>query len=83
MQAERDAIECELKSATIDMKEVFLNALAQDGSISEAAISTESLGRVFGPLQKQVSSKQSFVLYSLYLLIRLLYLTEKWFDNTG
>ncbi|KAG7172531.1 programmed cell death 6-interacting protein-like [Homarus americanus] len=54
LKAERDAIECELKSATIDMKDVFLNALAQDGTINEAAISTESLGRVFGPLQKQV-----------------------------
>ncbi|KAK7067282.1 Rhophilin, Rho GTPase binding protein [Halocaridina rubra] len=54
LKAERDAIECELKSATVDMKEVFLNALATDGSINEAAISTESLGRVFGPLQKQV-----------------------------
>ncbi|XP_066953002.1 programmed cell death 6-interacting protein [Macrobrachium rosenbergii] len=54
LQAERDAIECELKSATVDMKEVFLSALAQEGAINEAAISTESLGRVFGPLQKQV-----------------------------
>ncbi|KAK3859625.1 hypothetical protein Pcinc_034275 [Petrolisthes cinctipes] len=54
LKAERDAIECELKSATADMKEVFLNALGQDGSINEAAMSTESLGRVFGPLQKQV-----------------------------
>ena len=54
MQAERDAIECELKSANADMKDVFLNALAQDGTINEIAISTESLGRLFGPLQKQV-----------------------------
>lgn len=36
------------------MKEVFLNALGQEGTINEAAMSTESLGRVFGPLQKQV-----------------------------
>lgn len=54
LKAERDAIECELKSATVDMKDVFLNALSQDGTISEPGISTESLGRVFGPLQKQV-----------------------------
>lgn len=54
LKAERDAIECELKSATVDMKEVFLSALAHEGAINEAAISTESLGRVFGPLQKQV-----------------------------
>ncbi|ROT76243.1 ALG-2 interacting protein x [Penaeus vannamei] len=43
-----------LKSATIDMKNVFLNALAQDGAINEQGMSAESLGRVFGPLQKQV-----------------------------
>ena len=54
LQAERDAIECELKSANEDMKDEFLNALSQDGTINEVAISTESLGRLFGPLQKQV-----------------------------
>lgn len=54
LQAERDAIECELKSANADMKDEFLNALSQDGTINEVAISTESLGRLFGPLQKQV-----------------------------
>lgn len=54
LKAERDAIECELKSADADMRDVFLSALAQDGTINEVAISTESLGRLFGPLQKQV-----------------------------
>ncbi|PNF20765.1 Programmed cell death 6-interacting protein [Cryptotermes secundus] len=54
IKAERDTIECELKSATVDMKSTFLNALAQDGAINEQAISVESLGRVFGPLQRQV-----------------------------
>lgn len=54
LKAERDAIECELKNANADMKDVFLNALAQDGTINEIPISTESLGRLFGPLQKQV-----------------------------
>ncbi|KAK3913615.1 Programmed cell death 6-interacting protein [Frankliniella fusca] len=54
IKAERSAIESELKSATIDMKSTFLSALAQDGAINEAAISTESLGRAFGPLQQQV-----------------------------
>lgn len=54
LKAERDAIECELKSANADMKDEFLNALSQDGTINEVAISTESLGRLFGPLQKQV-----------------------------
>jgi programmed cell death 6-interacting protein len=36
------------------MKSTFLSALAQDGAINEQAISVESLGRVFGPLQRQV-----------------------------
>ncbi|XP_076063979.1 programmed cell death 6-interacting protein-like protein AliX [Oratosquilla oratoria] len=54
LKAERDAIECELKSSTADMREVFLSALAQDGAINEPALSTESLGRAFSPLQKQV-----------------------------
>lgn len=54
IKAERAAIESELKSATIDMKSTFLSALAQDGAINEAAISMESLGRAFSPLQQQV-----------------------------
>ncbi|KDR23230.1 programmed cell death 6-interacting protein [Zootermopsis nevadensis] len=54
IKAERDTVECELKSATADMKSTFLNALAQDGAINEQAMSVESLGRVFGPLQRQV-----------------------------
>lgn len=54
IKAERDTIECELKSATIDMKSKFLNALAQDGAISEHAMSVESLGMAYGPLQRQV-----------------------------
>ncbi|KRT85900.1 hypothetical protein AMK59_1904 [Oryctes borbonicus] len=54
IKAERDAIEQELTSATLDMKSKFLSALANDGSINEPALSIESLGEVFGPLQKQV-----------------------------
>lgn len=54
IKAEREVIESELKSATTDMKSSFLNALAADGAISEAALSTETLGRMYGPLQKQV-----------------------------
>lgn len=54
IKAERNVIESELKSATIDMKSTFLSALSQDGAINEAAISMESLGRAFGPLQQQV-----------------------------
>lgn len=36
------------------MKEQFLSSLANDGGINEPAMSMESLGTIFGPLQKQV-----------------------------
>lgn len=48
-------IESELKSATTDMKDKFLSALAKDGAINEPAISFEVLGQTYGSLQKQVS----------------------------
>ncbi|KAI4457578.1 pcd6 interacting protein-related [Holotrichia oblita] len=54
IKAERDAIELELTSATLDMKDKFLTALSNDGTINEPAMSVESLGQTFGPLQKQV-----------------------------
>lgn len=54
IKAERDAIEQELTSATLDMKDQFLMALAKDGTINEPAMSVESLGQTFGPLQRQV-----------------------------
>ncbi|XP_049798045.1 programmed cell death 6-interacting protein isoform X2 [Schistocerca nitens] len=53
IKAERDVVEQELRSATVDMRQQFLAALAQ-GGIDEPAVSVESLGRVFGPLQAQV-----------------------------
>ncbi|GLG92649.1 Programmed cell death 6-interacting protein [Gryllus bimaculatus] len=55
LKAERDVIESELKSATVDMQAQFLSALGQDGAINEQALSVETLGRVYGPLQKQVA----------------------------
>ncbi|KAF6206279.1 hypothetical protein GE061_017508 [Apolygus lucorum] len=54
LKAERDTIECELKSATTDMKEAFIMSLADQGSINEANMSTEALGKSYGPLQQQV-----------------------------
>nr|CAD7425918.1 unnamed protein product [Timema monikensis] len=54
IKAERDTIEHELKSATVDMKQSFLSALAKDGAIDEHIMSVENLGKVFGPLQRQV-----------------------------
>ena len=66
MKAERDTIELELKSATVDMKETFLNAMSSNGGgINEAAMSIEALGRAYGPLQQQVKesiSKQETLL---------------------
>ncbi len=41
------------------MKKVFLNAYSKEGTINEADLSTESLGRAFGPLQKQVWNNSS------------------------
>ncbi|CAH0558884.1 unnamed protein product [Brassicogethes aeneus] len=55
IKAERDVIESELKSAATDMKGVFLSALSKDGAISEAPLSVETLGKTYGPLQKQVA----------------------------
>lgn len=55
MKAERQTIESELKSATTDMKDTLLHALSKDGAINEPAISFENLGRIYGPLQKQVT----------------------------
>lgn len=55
IKAEREAIESELKSATTDMKDKFLLALAKDGEINEPALSYNTLGQTYGSLQKQVA----------------------------
>ncbi|XP_050432887.1 programmed cell death 6-interacting protein [Adelges cooleyi] len=54
MKNERDVIETELKCATADMKSKFLNALAEEGTINEGNLSTESLDQSYGHLQVQV-----------------------------
>ncbi|CAG9798578.1 unnamed protein product [Chironomus riparius] len=54
MKVERDVIESELKSATVDMKDQFLNALALDGAIDPAA-TVSFVGKALSPLQKQVA----------------------------
>ncbi|CAH1990718.1 unnamed protein product [Acanthoscelides obtectus] len=54
IKAEREATEAELKSATTDMKDSFLSALAKDGAINEPALSFDNLGKTYGHLQKQV-----------------------------
>ena len=55
IKAERAVIESEIKGTKPDMKTVFLNIYAKDGVISEEQVSLESLGRGFGPFQKQVN----------------------------
>lgn len=54
IKAERDVIESELKSATVNMKDQFLHALAQDGAINEPALSVAQIGKTLSPLQSQV-----------------------------
>ncbi|XP_024083246.1 programmed cell death 6-interacting protein [Cimex lectularius] len=54
MKAERDVIEMELKSTMTDLKDVFLASLADQGHINEPAVSTETLGKAYGPLQQNV-----------------------------
>lgn len=54
LKSEREVLECELKSATVDMKAQFLGALAQDGNVNEPAMSVEKLGEVYGPIQKRI-----------------------------
>ncbi|XP_023235406.1 programmed cell death 6-interacting protein-like [Centruroides sculpturatus] len=54
LRSEREVLESELKSATTDMKSKFMSALSEDGAINEHNLSVETLGEVFGLLQKQV-----------------------------
>lgn len=54
MKVERDVIESELKSATVNMKDQFLAALAQDGAINEPSLSVPEIGKRLQPLQAQV-----------------------------
>lgn len=41
------------------MKTTFLSALAKDGGIDEPNLSIESIGKTYGPLQKQVRDSVS------------------------
>ena len=54
LRAERAAIESELKSTNPDMKSVFLQAAA-NGTMNEPLISSQTLGKTYGGLQKQVT----------------------------
>lgn len=59
VKAERDVVESELKSATVDMKEQFLAALAADGAINEPVLSVGAIGKQLGPLQQQAAESLS------------------------
>lgn len=60
LKNEREVIESELKSTPFDtMKSEFLRALAADGALNEAALSIELVGKVYGPLQKQVRDSRA------------------------
>lgn len=55
LKNEREVIESELKNYSFtEMKNRFLKALIADNAMNEAALSVESLGEAYGPLQKQV-----------------------------
>ena len=43
-----------MKDTKVDMKPIFFDALAKNSVIPEQEISVESLGRCYGPMQKQV-----------------------------
>ncbi|XP_041968836.1 programmed cell death 6-interacting protein isoform X2 [Aricia agestis] len=55
VKAERDALESELKSATVDLRAKFLEALAADGALDEPATSAAALGAALAPLQRRVA----------------------------
>ena len=50
----REVIESELKTTSVDLKPLFFESLSKNGVISEE-ISTDSLGRTYGPLENQVT----------------------------
>lgn len=58
LKAERDVIESELKSATVDMKDQFLRALAEDGAIDPTTV-VAHVGKSLAPLSKQAADSKS------------------------
>ena len=59
IKAERQVIESELKDTKVDMKPVFFDAMAKNSVVPEHELSVESLGRCYGPLQKQVADNMA------------------------
>lgn len=56
IKADRDSLETELKSATLDIKDKFLQALAADGAIDEPAISVAEIGKALAPYQRRAQA---------------------------
>ncbi|XP_053683784.1 programmed cell death 6-interacting protein [Sabethes cyaneus] len=54
IKVERDVIESDLRSVTINLKDQFLSVLMTHGVINEPAISIAEIGKVLTPLQNQV-----------------------------
>ncbi|XP_071493136.1 programmed cell death 6-interacting protein-like [Diadema antillarum] len=50
----REVLENEIKSATVDIRPKFMQALAADGAINEESISNTSLDQLYGALIQQV-----------------------------
>ena len=86
IKSEREAIENELKSSTVDMKSLFLNALAQDGAINEPVMSVEKLGQIYGPLQKRTRDSVELQVSLIsqiqvdFVLLHLTYISTKCFN---
>lgn len=53
LKSERETLIGELESAAVDMRAKFLSALSSEG-VNEEALSVETLGEIYGPIQKQV-----------------------------
>ena len=53
IKAEREVLESQIRGVATDMKPAFLQALSQEGSIQEAALSVEKLGELYGPFQRE------------------------------
>ncbi|KAG7310188.1 hypothetical protein JYU34_004740 [Plutella xylostella] len=72
LKAERDAIECELKSVTLDMKQQFLTALAASGALDEPALTAAALAAPLTPLRQQVQEtvqRQEELLVKIQVLL--------------
>lgn len=59
VKSEREMLTGELDSAATDMRAKFLSALSQEGGVNEMALSAETLGEIYGPIQKRIQDNIS------------------------